>query len=265
MPELTQLDAATARDWVDRWDRQQEIYLADREDRFTAVIDAVEALAGRPDPLVLDLGAGPGSLSVRLLRRLPQATVIAIDADPVTLALGHSAYGDIPGLRFADLDLRSPGWTAGLGLEAGSQADAVVSSTALHWLGADELRDLYASLAQLLRPGGLLVDADHLRLDEAVSPVLSSLERALEEREARRRLLDGPGGDAEDWDQWWQAVTEHPALAPADAERVRRELVHPVRDGRKLAVHTAALHAAGFAEVGVVWQRGASRLLAAIR
>jgi methylase of polypeptide subunit release factors len=29
---------------------------------------------------VLDLGSGPGSLSVRLLRRLPQATVLAIDA-----------------------------------------------------------------------------------------------------------------------------------------------------------------------------------------
>ncbi|ONH31605.1 class I SAM-dependent methyltransferase [Pseudofrankia asymbiotica] len=265
MSELTELDPTTARDWVARWDRQQETYLADREDRFTAVIDAVDASAGRPDPLVLDLGAGPGSLSVRLLRRLPQATVIAIDADPVTLALGRSAYGDVAGLRFEDLDLRTPGWVAGLGLEAGRKVDAVVSSTALHWLGSAELRDLYAALAALLRPGGLLLDADHLRLDEADSPVLSSLEQSLEEREALRRLPDGPSGQAEDWDQWWQAVSAHPALAPADTERVRRELVHPVRDGRKLAVHTAALHAAGFAEVGVIWQRGASRLLAAVR
>ena len=69
MPEL---DRDTARDWIERWDRQQEESLPDREDRFTALIDAVEEGTGRPDPLVLDLGCGPGSLAVRLLDRLAQ-------------------------------------------------------------------------------------------------------------------------------------------------------------------------------------------------
>ena len=48
MPEL---DRDTAREWIERWDRQQEEGLADREDRFTALIDAVEEGTGRPDPL----------------------------------------------------------------------------------------------------------------------------------------------------------------------------------------------------------------------
>src|SRR3984957_21138963 len=106
MPELTdlqELDPAAARDWIDRWDRQQEVYMADREERFPALIDAVEAGAGRPDPLVLDLGCGPGSLSVRLLARLPEANVVAVDADPVTLSLGRAGYPSVPGPRFADL------------------------------------------------------------------------------------------------------------------------------------------------------------------
>src|ERR1700723_3207898 len=107
MPELTdlqELDAAAARDWIDRWDRQQEVYMADREERFTALIDAVEAAAGRPDPLVLDLGCGPGSLATRLLDRIPAATVIAVDADPVLLAIGQAAWPDRPGLRLTDCD-----------------------------------------------------------------------------------------------------------------------------------------------------------------
>src|SRR5580693_5788262 len=230
MPELKDLpapDAAAARDWIDRWDRQQEVYMPDREERFTALIDAVEAGAGRPDPLVLDLGCGPGSLAVRLLSRLPAATVVAVDADPVTLALGRAGYASVPGLRFVDQDLREPGWATRLGLEAGRPVDAVVSTTALHWLSAAELRSLYVTLAGLLRPGGQ------------------------------------PSG-VENWDEWWQAVAADPALAGAAAER-SQGLVHHSNEGAKLAAHADALRAAGFAEVGTLWQRGSSRVLCGVR
>jgi SAM-dependent methyltransferase len=267
MPELKdrpELDAAAALDWIDRWDRQQEVYMPDREERFTALIDAVEASAGRPDPLVLDLGCGPGSLAVRLLARLPEATVVAVDADPVTLALGRAAHADLPGLRFVSLDLRAAGWVARLGLSAGRQVDAVVSTTALHWLSAAEVRDLYATLAGLLRPGGVFLDGDHFREDQAASPVLDRLGRVLEEREAQRRYPDGHAGRAEDWDQWWQSVAADPALAEAAAERARGH-VHHGSEGSQLATHTSALRAAGFAEVGTLWQRGASRVLCGVR
>jgi len=40
--------------WQQRWDAQQQAYLPDREERFTAVLDAVEAACGRA-PRVLDL------------------------------------------------------------------------------------------------------------------------------------------------------------------------------------------------------------------
>src|ERR1700727_3291325 len=142
-PGVPELDRDTALDWIERWDRQQEESLPDREDRFTALIDAVEAGAARPDPLVLDLGCGPGSLSVRLLARLPEATVVAVDADPVTLALGRAGYASVPGLRFVDVDLREPGWVSRLGLPAGRPGDAVGSTTAPHRLSAAEPHDLF--------------------------------------------------------------------------------------------------------------------------
>ena len=96
------LDRQVALEWIAKWDEQQEEHLPDREDRFTALIDAVEEGAGRPDPLVLDLGCGPGSLSVRLLDRIPAATVVAVDADPLLLTLARAAYGERARLRFAD-------------------------------------------------------------------------------------------------------------------------------------------------------------------
>ena len=261
---VPELDRDTAQDWVERWDRQQEESLPDREDRFTALIDAVEAGTERSDPLVLDLGCGPGSLAVRLLARLPQATVIAIDADPVSLALGRAAYSGAPGLRFADLDLRVPGWSARLGLPPGSRApDVAVSTTALHWLPGPDLRALYAELASVLRPGGLLLDGDHFTLDAKESPTLARLDLALRQREDRRRF---PAGHPESWHAWWEAVAADPALAGNLAERSHRRVDagHHGTESTQLATHVEALKAAGFAEIGTLWQRGDNRLLCAV-
>ena len=139
-----------------------------------------------------------------------------------------------------------------------------MSTTALHWLSAAELRDLYVTLAGLLRPGGLFLDGDHLHEDKMSSPVLARLDRALEEREGRRRYTGGQAGGAESWDEWWQAVAADPALAGAAAER-SQGLVHHSDEGAQLAAHTSALSAAGFAEVGTLWQRGSSRVLCGVR
>lgn len=252
------LPITVARTWISRWDRQQEGYLPDREERFTALIDAVEAGAGRPDPLVLDLGCGPGSLSVRLLDRLPRATVVAIDTDPLLLALGRGAHTGRPQLRFADLDLRTPGWATALVLDR--PADVAVSTTALHWLPEADLRKAYAELASVLRPGALFLNGDHLGVD---TPALHRLERALTERATHRRF----GTDApENWRQWWDAAAADPALAALVAASADRDSAgHHGSESTHLSLHTAALRDAGFGEIGTLWQHGNNRILCAIR
>ena len=247
--------------WIERWDAQQQEFMPEREQRFTALIDTVAEGAGRPDPLVLDLGCGPGSLSVRLLDRLPAATVIAADADPVLLALGRAAWADRPGLRFADVDLRDQGWAGRLGLDR--PVDAAVSTTALHWLQPTALAALYAEVATVLRPGGLMLDGDHLREDETQAPTLTRLGRALIEREVRRH----PAEDgAETWTSWWDAVRADPALVglAARRERLGLEAEHHGSPAGQLAVHVDALRKAGFTEVGTLWQLGNNRLLCGV-
>jgi SAM-dependent methyltransferase len=258
---VPELDRDTARDWIERWDRQQEESLPDREDRFTALIDAVEEGTGRPDPLVLDLGCGPGSLAVRLLDRLPRATVIGIDADPVSLTLGRTAYSGRSGLRFVDLDLRVPGWSGRLGL--GRPADAGVSTTALHWLPEQDLRAMYAELATVLWPGGLLLNGDHFTVDAKEAPTLARLDLALRQREDLRRF---PGGHSESWPAWWEGVAADPLLADHVAERKRRHVDagHHGTTSTQLATHIEALREAGFAEIGTLWQRGDNRLLCGV-
>jgi SAM-dependent methyltransferase len=230
MPSLAELPPATARGWIQRWDEQQTGYVPHREERFTALIDAVAAAAGRADPLVLDLGCGPGSLAVRLLDRLPSATVVAVDADPVLLTLGLSR-----------------------------PADAAVSTTALHWLGEDELAALYAELATVLRPGGVLVNGDYMADDE---PGLARLGDALLAAERDRQY---PAGQPENWADWWSAVLADPVLAAAAARREDRSRLpaHHTAESEVLGMHVAGLRAAGFGEIGTIWQHGGSRLLCA--
>jgi SAM-dependent methyltransferase len=251
------VDATIAGKWIERWDRQQEYYMPDREERFTALIDAVESAAERHDPLIVDLGCGPGSLGVRLLDRLPKATILGVDADPVTLALGRAVYGER--ISFADADLRVPGWLPDLKLDR--PADAVVSTTALHWLAPAVLGALYTDLAGLLRPGGLFLNGDHFR-DE--SPMLAQLERAIPELEYRRRF---PDGHAEKWLDWWDAAAADQDLGPLVAERSKLFPAggHNHEQSGLLTTHVDALRAAGFAEVGTLWQRGDSRLLCGVR
>lgn len=252
------LDTSVAATWIDRWDRQQETYLTGREERFQVIADVVEAAADRPDPLVVDLGCGPGSLSARVLDRLPGAEVVGVDVDPLLLGLAAAAYGHRPGLRFVDADLRRAGWTEALHLTR--PVDAVVSTTALHWLSEDELAATYRAVAGLLRPGGVFVDGDHF-YDGPATPRLAAVGRVVGEAVARRA---GVVPDDTAWRAWWADAEADPNLAELVASRAGRSLEHG-ENAVDYAGHVRLLLAVGFAEAGTVWQHGADRVLVAAR
>jgi trans-aconitate methyltransferase len=244
--------------WLERWDRQQEAYMANREERFGVILDAVGHAAGTTAPVVLDLCCGPGSLGVRVLDRFPDARVAALDNDPVLMLLGRRAYGNRGGrLTWVAADLRSSDWTATVAVHG--PFDAVVSTTALHWLGLPTLASTYLGVAGLLRPGGVFVNGDHLH--EPRQPRLMALQTAL------RRL---PNDDRELWGPWWAALEAASAsdvdLTNAFAERVTRDAHHPETSNKPaFDAHVAVLRDAGLTDVGTVWQHGDDRVLVAFR
>lgn len=247
------------RRWVKRWDAQQQHHVPDREERFTTMLDALAALVPTEAPAVLDLGCGPGSLAARVLRRWPAASVVAVDSDPVLLALAAGAYGDIPGLRFVDADLAD----AGRAPEIADKGpfDAAVSTTALHWLTRDVLAALYSSLAGALKHGGVFLDGDHRYFPAE----LANLERAAQAvRTAYRERMSTAPDRAEEWSEWWDAVLLDPGLARQAAERERRGFGH-AEERVTDEDHARLLRDAGFSEVAVLWQRGDNRVLAAVR
>ncbi|MBX7554850.1 class I SAM-dependent methyltransferase [Streptomyces sp. tea 10] len=251
------LSLATAEKWVERWELQQQRYAVDREDRFTVIADVVEYVTGEhaDRPLVVDLGCGPGSLAARLARRLPRAEIVAVDRDPLLLELARTHHPDAA--RYVDTVIGEHGWTQTLDLDR--PLDAAVSTTALHYLGPAALYRVYRQLAALLRPGGVLVNGDHLPQDDAL---LAGVAAHVGHRRAQRRLALAH----EDWVSWWAAVGEDPELADLLAERRRRQ---PVTGGGaaglSLSAHVGLLRQAGFERAGAVWQYGDSCVVVAIR
>ncbi|WP_030613505.1 class I SAM-dependent methyltransferase [Streptomyces sclerotialus] len=250
------LGTATAERWVERWERQQQRYAIDREERFTVVADVVEhVLAGRPRPVVADLGCGPGSLAARLAGRLPYADVVAVDSDPLLLELGRTHHAHAA--RFVRAALGEPGWTGALALPG--PLDAAVSTTALHCLSEDALRRTYEDLAALLRPGGVLVNSDMLHPDGSTTARIA--------RHVGRRRAERLGTTAhEEWDSWWTAAARDPELAGLFAAR-RREHRPPRNrhNGLTLPRHRTLLREAGFQETGTVWQCSTDYVLVAVR
>lgn len=247
-------------DWkalLKSWDEQQESFNPNRERRFGAMFDLLEASLPRRFT-ALDLGSGPGSLSARLLRRFPHARAIAVDYDPVTQWIGRGALGTLGGrLAWVDADLGSPGWMERL---PAGLVDAAVSTTALHWLTEPRLRSLYRDLGRRLPRNGIFLNGDYLPWGKE-APGIDRIDTRVWRRRAGGR---SPGGMSE-WRRWWANAKRVPALRPLFLERSRRAAEHPKHRPPPLAVHEDALARAGFREVDVVWQDFGERLLFARR
>jgi SAM-dependent methyltransferase len=241
--------------WQESWDRQQEAFMPDREERFAAMLDAVEAVGGR-EPRVLDLAGGTGSISLRTLRRFPAGATTLVDVDPVLLTIARGSLDERSAVVSANL--RTPDWRAALPEGA---YDAVLTATALHWLPADRVRAIYAEVRELLRPGGVFVNADHMP-DEGMPGLTGKLEDlARSRREARYAA-----GAVLSWEAWWDHVAKDPTLGPLVE---RRNAVFADRDHTESTApvgwHLDALHAAGYAEVGVLWRGADDAAVAAVR
>lgn len=248
--------------WIESWDRQQELYVAGREQRFDVVVDTVAGIVGDDGTRILDLGCGPGALGTRLLDRIPTATYVGVDIDPVLLRLAEEV-GARYGARFAlrAANLASTDWADGL---APSSFDAIVSSTALHWLDVGHLSEVLRTCRTLLYDGGVFVNADNLRYAPTASR-LQALSDRIEADHQQRAAAEG----AQTWSEWWDRARADDVLGPLCVERDAIFPPRPVIDDGDappplLDLYIGLLHDAGFAVVDTVWQRFDDRVLVAL-
>lgn len=246
-------------DWRRRWDRQQEVYLPYREQRFDVMLDIAAQLLPA-DAVVVDLCCGLGSLTERALPRLPTARLIAVDLDPVLLRVGQQTIGTAHGrVEWIQADLTAADWTSRLPVD---RVDAVLSTTALHYLPAEQLVRLYRQLFGLLAPGGFVANGDHMAYPARL-PTFRTLAETTGSRWYEQSMA---APEAENFGDWWRAIAEEPGMAEL---MVERERLFAWRDHREASaeyvLQRAAMEEAGFHEVDTVWQHLDNRVLLAHR
>lgn len=134
---------------------------------------------------ILDLGSGDGRL-LRLIKEVwPEARCVATDFSPAMLKLLQERFAADPGVIVLNHDMRD-------NLPPLEQFDSVVSSFAIHHLPHKRKRTLYEEIFNLLIPGGVFCNLEHVA---SATPglhlqFLQRLASVSEEEDPSNKLLD---------------------------------------------------------------------------
>lgn len=134
---------------------------------------------------VLDLGTGDGRLLALLRIDRPEVHGVGIDFSELMLEAARERFADDERIELVEHDLAQP--LPGLG-----RFDAIVSSMAIHHLEHERKRSLYAEILELLEPGGVFANFEHVasptqRLHLAF---FAAIGEPLEDEDPSDRLLD---------------------------------------------------------------------------
>jgi SAM-dependent methyltransferase len=144
---------------------------AGREDGLLAAVYVYNSIhiceVIRPGDTVLDLGCGPANQLAQVARLNPDIRFIGIDLSEPML---EHAREHVRSQRLSNVELRHADFTKLDALEDAS-IDAVMCTMSLHHLpDAERLKQAFAEIARVLKPGGgvYIVDFVHLRSERSI-------------------------------------------------------------------------------------------------
>ena len=114
----------------------------------------------RPSPhYLVDLGCGDGIAARTVLERHPACRALLIDSSKPMIERARTSmasFGEKVQIREADLN--SALWA----LSIHGSVDLVISAFAIHHLSHSRKKELYGEIHQVLHPGGLFVNIEHV-------------------------------------------------------------------------------------------------------
>ena len=147
-------------------------------------------LNAQSEGMILDIGCGGGALLEVALDAFPNLTGIALDGSPTMLDAARKNLARFASVGFAEADFNRLSWRDVL--PAGKYA-AILSGYAIHHSEDARKRELYAEIYDLLEPGGVFVNVEHVA---SASPLGETLfETAWVENTVRLRRERGEKAD----------------------------------------------------------------------
>ena len=126
-----------------------------------AVMLRVIAAGGAPVRRIADLGCGSGVTARAIVAQHPQATAVLVDfSEPMMAAARQELAGHRPSPIFVVGDLAARAWVDQV--RGHAPFDVIASSYAIHHLQDARKRELYGEVYDLLAPGGLFVNVEHV-------------------------------------------------------------------------------------------------------
>ena len=104
---------------------------------------------------ILDLGTGDGRLLALVRSQHPESEAVALDFSPAMLQSARARFAENSRVTVTGHDMDSP-------LPELGRFDAVISSFAIHHLVHERKRALYEEVFDLLHPGGVFCNLEHV-------------------------------------------------------------------------------------------------------
>lgn len=174
-----------AEEWTTAEHVARYLALADEYPRRAEGESVLVEHVARDARRILDLGTGDGRLLAMLRIDRPQMRGVALDLSELMLEAARERFAGDERIELVRHDLAEP-------LPAIGRFDAVVSSMAIHHLEHDRKRSLYAEVFDVLEPGGVFANFEHVaspthRLHLAF---YAAIGEPLEHEDPSDRLLD---------------------------------------------------------------------------
>ena len=151
---------------------------------YDEMLEAVARCVPSTSRRILELGCGTGELSKKILKRCPNAQIIALDYSPRMIEFARKKMVEAGYQQWSGIEADFGEWANNSELEIGTEFDACVSSLAIHHLSDEMKAKLFQRIGKSLNKGGCFWNADPV-LSE--SPRLAEIYKAVGEEWAEKK------------------------------------------------------------------------------
>ena len=164
-------------------------------DDFYGIATAM-AETGEKAPRILDLGSGTGLFAAFLLEKYPGAKLVLADLSEQMLGQARQRFAGHEDVEYITADYTE--------YEFGGDFDMIISALSIHHLSGAQKEALYKKCYDLLKPGGVFVNAD----------------QALSSSQEIERMQE----------KLWKATVNASGLSPEELEKAYERLEMCIRD-----------------------------------